>query len=104
MEIHNKVELLEGTGNGPIEAFSNSLPIQFEVVSYYEQSMSSSANAQAVSCVEVQIEKSCLFGIGIDNDIVVATIKAICSGLNRLCLENDQQASVTGLIYGTGSQ
>ena len=83
---------LEGVGNGPIEAFSHSLPVHFEVNNYFEQSMSSGVDAQAVSCVEIEIENKYLYGIGIDNDIVVATMKAILSGLNRFYIEDSLES------------
>ena len=47
--------------------------------------MGSGANATAVAYVELRVaDGSSLFGVGIDKDIVVASLKAVLSGVNRI--------------------
>ena len=79
---------LQGTGTGPIDAFvqalSQSLGRQVRVMNYSEHAVGEGANAQAVAYVEVRVDDShTLFGVGMDANIVSASIRAILSGLRR---------------------
>lgn len=80
--------ILEGTGAGPIDAFvqalSQSLGRQVRVMNYSEHAVGEGANAQAVAYVEVRVDDShTVFGVGMDANIVSASIRAILSGLRR---------------------
>ncbi len=84
--------LLTGTGNGPIDAAVEalcSLGIALQVRSFEERSMGSSAeggNADACAFINVAtpgMPNEC-YGVGIDANIVTASIKALVSGVNRL--------------------
>lgn len=80
---------VDGTGSGPIDAFVNGLnrhlggsPIR--VLDYHEHSIGSGADAQAAAYLELRIgDTLTLFGVGIDANIVSASLKAIVSGLQR---------------------
>lgn len=79
---------LQGTGTGPIDAFvqalSQSLGRQVRVMNYSEHAVGEGANAQAVAYVEVRVDDShTVFGVGMDANIVSASIRAILSGLRR---------------------
>ena len=83
---------LVGAGNGPIDATVHalrSLDIVLQVRSYEERSMGSSidgANARACAFMEVASPGSgyeC-YGVGMDGNIVTASIRALISGVNRL--------------------
>ena len=78
-----------GHGNGPIDGFVDALQhhtgLDFDVANYREHAMGSGANATAVAYVELRLgDGSTLFGVGIDKDIVVASLKAVLSGVNRI--------------------
>ena len=79
---------LNGSGNGPIDAFvhalgSTSLP-KFEVLSYSEHSLGKGSEARAVSYIQIKTERGhTFFGAGIDTNIELASIKAVVSALNR---------------------
>lgn len=80
--------VLEAQGTGPIDAFvqalSQSLGRQVRVMNYSEHAVGEGANAQAVAYVEVRVEDShTVFGVGMDANIVSASIRAILSGLRR---------------------
>lgn len=45
--------------------------------------MGSGADAQAVAYVEIRVAERTLFGVGLDGNIVTASLKAIVSGLLR---------------------
>ncbi len=88
VKIQNESTQLNGTGNGPIDAFVNALhkeyPCDFELVSYSEHSLGSGANSQAVSYIQISnSENSTWYGAGIHTNIEIASIKALLSALNR---------------------
>jgi len=75
-------------GNGPIDACKNALmkdyENEFSINSYSEHSCGEKSSAKAIAYIEIQTKEtlSC-FGVGIDNDIATASIKAMFSALNR---------------------
>lgn len=80
---------LEGTGNGPIDAFINGLMkgtgLKFSLESYDEHAIGSGSDTQAVAYIGLKTEKKPLFyGVGIDPNISLASFKAILSALSRL--------------------
>ena len=85
--LRNQPVLVEGEGNGPIDAFvqglSTAIGQPVRVMDYHEHSIGSGANARAVAYIEVRVEDRTLFGVGVDADIVSASFKAILSGVAR---------------------
>ncbi len=77
-----------GEGNGPIDACKNALmkdyKNEFTIKSYSEHSCGDKSSAKAVAYIELETDKtiSC-FGVGADNNIATASIKAMFSALNR---------------------
>ena len=53
------------------------------VLDYHEHAIGSGASAQAVAYLELRINGQTLFGVGMDGNIVSASLKAIVSGLLR---------------------
>ncbi|MFN3988307.1 MAG: 2-isopropylmalate synthase [Rhodocyclaceae bacterium] len=93
VEIAGTRHLLVGEGNGPIDAAVHALrsaDIHVQVRSYEERSTAPSedgGNAQACAFMELTPEDGSsgdCYGVGIDGNIVTASIKAILSGVNRL--------------------
>jgi 2-isopropylmalate synthase len=91
VEINGTSHLLVGEGNGPINAAVHALQsagIGVQVRSYEERSMSaSSAAGDASACAFMEIANpeagnEC-YGVGMDSNIVTASIKALVSGVNR---------------------
>lgn len=79
---------VKGRGNGPIAAFVNALReatgLTVQFMDYHEHALSAGDGASAVSFVELRVgDGPVLFGVGIDADIVSASLKAIVSGMNR---------------------
>ena len=86
---------LSGRGNGPIDAAVHALQtlgIHVQVRSFEERSVKASedaGNAQACAFLELVHTKGAgveRFGVGMDTNIVTASIKALISGVNRLGL------------------
>jgi len=76
--------LLHGEGNGPIDAIVDALGLQFDVLSYEEHSVGSGSDARAVSFVEITTPaRATLFGVGLHENIVTASLLAVLSAVNR---------------------
>jgi 2-isopropylmalate synthase len=87
VQLGAKTIKLQGTGNGPIDAFVNGLGDStgqsIRVLDYHEHSMGSGADARAVAYIELRVGEQTRFGVGIDANIVRASLKAIASGFAR---------------------
>jgi 2-isopropylmalate synthase len=89
VDIDGIPHLLSGEGNGPIDAAVHALRgagIAIQVRSYEERSMAASIDggeAQACAFVEVVAQGREFYGVGMDANIVTASIKAIVSGVHR---------------------
>ncbi len=77
---------VEGRGNGPIAAFVAALEqrgVDVRVLDYSEHAMSAGGDAKAAAFVECQVGDRVLWGVGIDANIVRASLKAVLSAVNR---------------------
>ncbi|MDP3619082.1 MAG: 2-isopropylmalate synthase, partial [Ramlibacter sp.] len=96
VEVSGRRLTVEGAGNGPIDAFVEALAIasgeSIRVLDYHEHAIGSGANAQAVAYLELRIGERTLFGVGMDSNIVSASLKAIVSGLQRATAANKDAA------------
>ncbi|HET7689726.1 MAG TPA: 2-isopropylmalate synthase [Nocardioidaceae bacterium] len=78
--------VLEGNGNGPIAAFVDalgSLGYDVRVLDYSEHALSSGGDAIAAAYVECAVGDQILWGVGLDANIVTASLKAVISAVNR---------------------
>ena len=76
--------VLHGEGNGPIDALVDALGFRFDVLSYEEHSIGSGSDARAVAFVEITTSaRATLFGAGIHENIVTASLLAVLSAVNR---------------------
>ena len=81
--------IIEGRGNGPIDAFVDALQrhftLDFAFLDYHEHAVGRGANATAACYVEIQAaDGAILHGVGIDANIVMASLKAALSAVLRL--------------------
>ncbi|ROR44451.1 2-isopropylmalate synthase [Kitasatospora cineracea] len=77
---------LTGTGNGPVSAFVNALAsigVDVRVLDYAEHALSEGGDAQAAAYVECAVGDKVLWGVGIDSNTVLASLKAMVSAVNR---------------------
>ena len=78
---------VSGKGNGPIDAFFNALHNigldHYDFVSYSEHAISTGANSKAVSYIQLEHKGETLFGVGVDSNISIASIKGILCAINR---------------------
>ena len=80
---------VEGEGNGPIDAFVDALKtafkVEFSFIDYHEHAVGRGANATAASYVEIQdAEGRAVHGVGMDPNIVMASLKATLGAVLRL--------------------
>ena len=91
VQTAGQTHAVEGTGTGPIDAFVDGLNAAtgrvVRVLDYHEHATGSGANAQAVAYLELRVDGQTLFGVGMDGNIVSASLKAILSGLQRSKIE-----------------
>jgi 2-isopropylmalate synthase len=84
---HGLPVTVSGRGNGPIDAFVDalrSLDVDVRVLDYAEHAMSAgSASATAAAYVECAVGDRVLWGVGIDPNIVSASLGAVVSAVNR---------------------
>lgn len=92
MSINGEAHWVTGEGNGPIDAFIHALSsigIAVNVHSYEERSMNNTREgSHASACAFVELtanqQTTATYGVGIDENIITASLKAIISSLNRL--------------------
>ncbi|MDH2442436.1 2-isopropylmalate synthase [Amnibacterium sp. CER49] len=76
----------EARGNGPIDAFLRVMEQQgyrVTLYDYVEHAMSSGGDARAAAYVDLDVNGTRLWGVGIDPDIATASLRAIVSSVNR---------------------
>ena len=87
VQLAGKPVTIEGEGTGPVDAFVAGLNAtglaQVKVMDYREHAIGSGANAQAVAYLELRVGDRTLYGVGVDADILTASLKGILSGLAR---------------------
>ncbi|MEV8238829.1 2-isopropylmalate synthase [Microbacterium testaceum] len=107
-DVHLDVTLRDGdsaqpasaVGNGPVAAFLEIVRAQgFDVTlyDYVEHALSSGGDAQAAAYIELQVDDQRLWGVGIDNDISTASLKAIVSGVNRAIRTRQTSGELAGV-------
>src|SRR5579862_4014114 len=76
--------VIEGMGSGPIDAFVDALTraglATLEVLDYREHALGAGADARAAAYVEARTaDGRILFGVGLDRNIVAASLRAVAS-------------------------
>lgn len=80
--------VIQGEGNGPIDAFFNGVrniderDIKFH--EYSEHSLTEGADSKAVAYIGIVVKDVVLYGVGVDSSINTASIKALLCALNRI--------------------
>ncbi|WJK43798.1 2-isopropylmalate synthase [Solwaraspora sp. WMMA2056] len=77
---------LNSVGNGPIDAYVNALQsvrVGVRVLDYHEHALSAGGDAQAAAYVECEVGDRTVWGVGLDSNIVIASVRAVTSAVNR---------------------
>ncbi|HEX3811793.1 MAG TPA: 2-isopropylmalate synthase [Mycobacteriales bacterium] len=90
VDIDGETRTLTGAGNGPIAAFVTALAgagINLRFLDYAEHALSAGDDAKAAAYVEAEMgagsNSRVLWGVGIDANIVTASLRAVLSVVNR---------------------
>jgi len=83
-----EIRAIEGRGNGPIDAFTQALSQAtghtVRVLDYHQHAIGAGADAKSAAYLELRVDETqTLFGVGIDADVISASLKAIVSGVQR---------------------
>ena len=80
--------VIRGKGTGPIDGFVDALSkhigVEMSVFDYSEHSLRRGTDAAAVAYVEMEHPGGRLFGVGINTNIVTASLEAVVSATNRI--------------------
>ena len=92
VKFNGQTFAITGSGNGPIDAFLKALDLQVKVHHYEERSLSHGSDAQAIAFVELagDVIPTAVFGAGIHENIVTASLLAVLSALNRVVNQVDE--------------
>jgi len=88
LKIDGVETVLSGDGNGPVDAFIHALRaatgLDVHVLNYHEHGVGSGEDATAVAYVQLRVgaDRTC-YGVGLDPNIVTATLRAVISATNR---------------------
>jgi len=77
---------ITGNGNGPIAAFVDALATvgyDVRVLDYTEHALTAGDDARAAAYVECAVGDRVLWGVGVDSSIVMASLRAVVSAVNR---------------------
>ena len=87
--VDGQPRTVTGQGNGPIAAFvyglKTELGMELDVQDYAEHAVSAGSSAMAVAYVEMRASDGTVrWGVGTDESILAASLKAVISAVNRL--------------------
>ena len=88
MIFNNTKEIINGSGNGPIDAFINGLKtnlnLDLKVSDYNQSAISSGSDAKAGSYIELEMNGKTSWGVGINSSTTKASFEAIVVGISKL--------------------
>ncbi|PWJ52260.1 2-isopropylmalate synthase [Faecalicatena contorta] len=80
--------VITGVGNGRLDAVSNAIKhyfdINYELAFYEEHSLTKGSSSKAVAYVGVVYNKKKYWGVGIDADIIKASVEALVVAVNKI--------------------
>ncbi|MBC9926854.1 MULTISPECIES: 2-isopropylmalate synthase [unclassified Leucobacter] len=90
LRVADEAVSITTTGNGPVDAFLKALGErghEITLFDYVEHAMGSGGDALAAAYVDLEVDGTRLWGVGIDPDTSRAALKAIVSSVNRAVRE-----------------
>jgi 2-isopropylmalate synthase len=94
VDIAGERTVLAGEGNGPLDALMHALRTPVRIQHYEERALTQGADAKAIAIAEMagaQVVGNA-FGVGIDANLITASIRAVISGINRAYARCDAEA------------
>ena len=81
-------QVITATGNGRLDAVSNAIKqyfnVSYELSFYEEHSLTKGSSSKAVAYVGIICQGKTFWGVGIDADIIKASIEALTVAVNKL--------------------
>lgn len=104
VEYDGKIQELSGIGNGRLDAVNNALrnivKNDYTIAEYHEHALTTTSKSQAVAYVCVEYGDKKVWGVGIHNDIIAASVSALVSAINKMLVDILPQNTEThGLSY-----
>ena len=92
LRFRHEDHLISAVGNGPIDAFFKALRTvgihDYKFATYPEHAASEGADCKAISYIQLTApDGRTVFGVGMDGNISLASIKGIICAINRACSE-----------------
>ena len=91
MEQNGEYRVIKTVGNGRLDAVSNAIKtyfgINYELAVYEEHAISKGSSSKAAAYVGVMCDEHMYWGVGVDEDIIKASIAALASATNKLAAE-----------------
>ena len=88
VEYKNQSLKISSSGNGRLDSVANALreilDFKFDIVDYSEHSLSSGSSSKAISYVDIVSDGKKYFGVGIDTDIIKASVYGLISAINHI--------------------
>ncbi len=95
IQCGDKKTTVDANGNGRLDAVSNTIKqyfgISYQLTSYEEHALTQGSSSKAIAYVCITSNGNVYWGVGIDEDIIKASIHALCVCINKLpeIQEND---------------
>jgi len=87
--VNGVEKTISSIGNGPLDAFCTALKAEvtenFRLRNYHEHALNGGSSAKAAAYIEIEYPDGTVkWGVAIDTDIIIASVKAVLSSLNRV--------------------
>ncbi|MBR6229993.1 MAG: 2-isopropylmalate synthase [Eubacterium sp.] len=84
----DKDRIVDAVGNGRLDAVSNTIKqffgISYQLTSYEEHALTQGSSSKAIAYVSITCDGEVFWGVGIDEDIITASIHALTVCVNKL--------------------
>lgn len=84
----DKSTIVDANGNGRLDAVSNTIKqffgISYQLSTYEEHALTQGSSSKAIAYVSITCQGNVFWGVGIDEDIISASIHALCVCVNKL--------------------
>ena len=92
----DKKTVVDANGNGRLDAVSNTIKqyfgISYQLSDYEEHALTKGSSSKAIAYVSVTCNGEKFWGVGMDDDIIKASIHALCVSVNKLPLLQENEA------------
>lgn len=97
IQTPEKTKIVTANGNGRLDSVSKALKkhfnITYELTEYTEHSLSRGSSSKALAYVGITAHEKLIWGVGMDEDIIKASINALTAAINRAGLHTLDRAN-----------